>query len=137
MRAVWVRTTRPSRSANSEMNSSGRLPSADWRMPVVAGPKWLPRLSVPSPTRPASPASVSAATMKISVSDAPATRRPAVRTIPAIEIPIMTSAVRPSMATMPAGGWACVSVIGSNVAGGAVRCQCASSGRAGALDLSP
>ncbi len=37
--AVWVRTTRPSRSANSEMNSSGRLPSADWRTPVAPGPE--------------------------------------------------------------------------------------------------
>ena len=38
--AVWVRTTRPSWRANNEMNSSGRLPSADCRTPVAPGPKW-------------------------------------------------------------------------------------------------
>ena len=40
---VCVRTTRPSCRAKIEMNSSGRLPSADWRTPVVPGPKWEPR----------------------------------------------------------------------------------------------
>ncbi len=39
MSAVWVRTTRPSRRANSEMNSSGRLPSADCSTPGRPGPE--------------------------------------------------------------------------------------------------
>ena len=36
--ADWTTTTSPAWSAKIEMNSSGRLPSADWRTPVAPGP---------------------------------------------------------------------------------------------------
>ena len=49
IRAVWTTTTRPACSAKIEMNSSGRLPRADWRMPVVAGPKRSTELVGPLP----------------------------------------------------------------------------------------
>ena len=40
--ANWTTSTSPSRSANSAMNSSGRLPSADWITPATDEPARLP-----------------------------------------------------------------------------------------------
>ena len=48
-----------------QTKSSGRLPTADWTMPVAAAPRWLPSWSVASPIRWAMPASASAATAKV------------------------------------------------------------------------
>ena len=65
--AVWTTTTSPAWSAKIEMNSSGRLPSADWRIPVAPGPNRWPSWSVPCPIRTASVASAMALTRKTAV----------------------------------------------------------------------
>ncbi len=44
MSAVWTTTTSPAWSAKIEMNSSGRLPRADWRTPGLARPETVPEL---------------------------------------------------------------------------------------------
>ena len=54
----------PAWRAKIEMNSSGRLPSADWRTPVLPGPSRWPSWSVPEPITPASPARATAETTK-------------------------------------------------------------------------
>ena len=99
MSAVWTRTTRPSRSANSEMNSSGRLPSADWRTPVRPGPNRLPSWSVPSPTSAASAASVTAARMNTATSEPPASLIANVIATPVTAMPRMTTTLRPRRRT--------------------------------------
>ena len=48
MSAVWTTTTRPAWSAKIEMNSSGRLPRADWRTPGRARPEPMPELVRPA-----------------------------------------------------------------------------------------
>ena len=47
--AVWTTTTRPACRAKIEMNSSGRLPRADWRMPGRRRPEALAELVGPLP----------------------------------------------------------------------------------------
>ena len=94
--AVWTTTTSPAWSAKNEMNSSGRLPRADWRTPVLPGPSRYPSWSVPAPMTPASPASAIADTTKTAASGAPPKRRTAVAIVAPIATTRSTSAVRPS-----------------------------------------
>ena len=49
--AVCTTRTSPSCSANSEMKSSGMLPSADWTTPAADDPTRPPSCSVAPPTR--------------------------------------------------------------------------------------
>ncbi len=72
MRAAWTTATRPALSANSEMNSSGRLPSADCRTPVAPGPNRSPSCSTDRPTRAASRATAAAAAANASSAPPPA-----------------------------------------------------------------
>ena len=51
-------------SAKITTNSSGRLPSVDWSMPVTAGPKRSPSCSVANDTTHAKPASANVAIAK-------------------------------------------------------------------------
>ncbi len=62
---VCATSVSPAESANRTTNSSGRLPSVDWRTPVTAGPKWPLSASVPSATSQARPASETAQTTKV------------------------------------------------------------------------
>ena len=71
MSADWTTTIRPACSEKIEMNNSGRLPRADWRMPVAAGDRRAPIWSVPSPTKAASIARATAVVPKMMVGEAP------------------------------------------------------------------
>ena len=73
MSADWTTTTRPAWRLKSPMNSSGRLPSADCRIPVTAGPCVALSCSVPSPTSEASSASATAVSPNVATEGAPLT----------------------------------------------------------------
>ena len=64
--AAFTTSVSPARSAKMQTNSSGRLPSADCRMPVAPGPSLEPSCSVASPTIIASSASAAAVTANVS-----------------------------------------------------------------------
>src|SRR5437764_474951 len=69
MTAACTTSISPERSAKKHTNSSGRLPSADWRTPVAPEPNRSPRLSTLRPTSAASrdtPLSIGTATFAIS-----------------------------------------------------------------------
>src|SRR5665811_2034234 len=51
MRAALTTSTKPARSANNAMNSSGKLPRADCSTPVAPGPNRSPSCSTERPTR--------------------------------------------------------------------------------------
>src|SRR5215217_2393610 len=69
---VFATTTSPADKAKSTMNSSGRLPSVDWRTPVIAGPKRSPTASVAIEITHASPARARAATRNVTTGSASA-----------------------------------------------------------------
>ena len=60
--AALTTSTRPARSAKMQMNSSGRLPSADWSTPVAPGPNRSPSCSTLRPTSVASSVTATAET---------------------------------------------------------------------------
>ncbi len=64
MIAVCATTSSPFCSAKITTNSSGRLPSVDCNIPVIAGPKRSPSCSVANDTTHAKPANASVATAK-------------------------------------------------------------------------
>lgn len=62
--AAYTTATRPALSAKMQTNNSGRLPKADCKIPVAAGPNLLPNCSVASPTIIANNARAPAVTIK-------------------------------------------------------------------------
>ena len=69
--AVSATTFSPAWSAKITTKNSGRLPSVDWRNPVIAGPSRIPTCSVASDRIHAHPASATAATMNAATSETP------------------------------------------------------------------
>ena len=94
MSADWTTTTSPAWRLKSEMNSSGRLPSADCRIPVTAGPWRAPSCSVPSPTSEASVASAIAVATKVTTGAPLLTTRMADATVAAVAAPTRTRVFR-------------------------------------------
>src|SRR4051812_14736541 len=64
--AARTTSTRPALSEKMQMNSSGRLPRADWSTPVAPGPKRSPSCSTDRPTSEASRHTAPAETTKAS-----------------------------------------------------------------------
>ena len=69
---VWATTISPAASENSTMNSSGRLPSVDWRTPVDGGTEARADRLVPIPIAHASPPSAAADMTKTATGSASA-----------------------------------------------------------------
>ena len=94
MSANWTTITSPACRLNSPMNSSGRLPSADCRIPVTAGPCRAPSCSVPSPTSEASVARATAVAPNVITGVPPAATRTADTAVAMIARPRRTRVLR-------------------------------------------
>ena len=102
--AALTTFTRPARSAKMHTNSSGRLPSADCRMPVAPGPRRLPSCSVASPTIIASDASAPAVITKVSTTFACSWCRTPASTVAATAAAITIFSFRSIMIVLCVGG---------------------------------
>src|SRR3954469_6926064 len=70
-RAARTTSTSPALSEKMQMNSSGRLPSADWSTPVAPGPKRSPSCSTERPTSDARRQTAAAETTKATTASQP------------------------------------------------------------------
>ena len=70
--AALTTSIRPARSAKMQMNSSGKLPNADWSTPVAPGPNRSPSCSTDRPTSAARMPTAAAETTKANTLGQPA-----------------------------------------------------------------
>ena len=94
MSANWTTTTNPAWRLKSPMKSSGRLPRADCRIPVTAGPCRALSCPVPSPTSEASIASATAVAPKVITGVPPPATRTAETTVATMAAPSRKRVVR-------------------------------------------
>ena len=121
--AVWVSTTRPVAQGEDRDEQLGQVAQRRLEHARRPGPEVAAQVVGALADEPGEPGERRRRDDEHDHVEAPPNRRPPVSTIPATERPIITSAVRPSTAAIPVGGWAGLVGHRPTLAAAAAPCQ--------------